>query len=441
MLIRNVLCLLSLLFSPMLAAQSAWVLTIDDAIGPATANYIERGINKAQEQRAKLIILRIDTPGGLDSSMRQIIKAIINSPIPVASYVSPSGARAASAGTYILYASHIAAMSPATNLGAATPVQISSFEDLSPPELPDTKETGASSPRPATEKKAVNDAEAYIRSLAQMHGRNEEWAAKAVLEAASLSAQAALENNVIDLIAEDLQDLLRQIEGRTIKMFGQATILTNTSQLSLKIVAPDWRSKLLSVLTNPNIAYILMLLGIYGLFFELMNPGSVVPGVIGGICLILALFAFQVLPVNYAGLLLILLGYAFMIAEGFVPSFGILGIGGVISFIIGSIILLDTDLPQYQISKTLILSIGIISIGFFIFIINWAIKSHKMPKITGIEGIIGEIGECVESVPLRIHVHGENWKAQANQIIEVGQTVQVTAIHGLELTVTPIARK
>ena len=304
---RFALLLYFLFCTPLWAAISppptaAMLLNIEGPIGPATSDYVKRGINKALEQQSHLIIIRMDTPGGLDSAMREIIKEILASPVPVVTFVSPEGARAASAGTYILYASHIAAMAPATNLGAATPVPITG-----PAELPaGDKPEDATPQRDAKTEKVINDAVAYIRGLAKMRNRNVEWAEKAVREAASLAADDALAANVIDLMANDTNDLLRKLHGREIEVHGDTRVL-ETANLMLDEYKPDWRTEFLAIITNPNIAYILMLIGIYGIIFELANPGTIISGVIGGICLLLALYAFQVLPVNFAGLALILL--------------------------------------------------------------------------------------------------------------------------------------
>jgi len=416
-------------------------LTIEDVIGPATDDYIERALETAAQGQAELVLIRMDTPGGLDTAMRGIIKNITNSPVPVATFVAPTGARAASAGTYILYASHIAAMAPGTNLGAATPVQIGGIptpgkdgegkEKKDKPPAPDTSD--------AKTNKVINDAVAYIRGLAELHGRNQEWAEKAVREAASLQASEALKLNVIDLIADSIPDLLKQLDGREVVVLGQKRTL-HTSGMPLEQIEPDWRSRLLSVITNPNIAYILMLIGIYGLIFEFSNPGAIVPGTIGAIALLLALYSFQLLPINYAGVALIMLGVALMVGEAFQPSFGMLGIGGTIAFVIGSIILMDTDTPGFGIDISIIITFAATSVLVFIFVIGMAIKARRRPVVSGMEELLG--GEAIVDDDFdhagTVMIHSEHWSAISEQPLRKGQSVKVTGVKGLTLHVTPL---
>lgn len=416
-------------------------LTVEGVIGPATDDYVQRALDAANKQPAELIVIRMDTPGGLDTSMRRIIKNIIASHVPVAVYVAPSGARAASAGTYILYASHIAVMAPGTNLGAATPVQLGGISPPDPKEKPKNAEEKppVDSGSNTMKRKVINDAAAYIRGLAQMRGRNQEWAEKAVREAASLPASEALTLEVIDIVAENMTDLLKQVNGREVEVQGHKRTI-NTTGLTVTQLEPDWRTQLLAVITNPNVAYILMLIGIYGLILEFSNPGAILPGTIGAISLLLAMYSFQLLPINYAGMALILLGISLMVAEAFQPSFGILGIGGVISFVIGSIILMDTEAPSFGIDISIIITFALINVLIFIFIIGLAIKARHRPIVSGIEELVGGYATVINDFDNKgsVSIHSETWNAQSHMPLYKGQQVRVTAVNGLVLQVEPM---
>ncbi|HEX7455424.1 MAG TPA: nodulation protein NfeD [Gallionella sp.] len=428
------------------------VLNVDGAISPGTADYVVRGLKSAAGEQAQLVVLKMDTPGGLDTAMRQIIKQIIASPVPVAVFVAPDGARAASAGTYILYASHIAAMAPATNLGAATPVMIGigGLPEPGDQQMKDGKnggheKSGRVSPTggvtaaadTAMARKQINDAAAYIRSLAQMRSRNVEWAELAVRQAVSLTAAEALKLKVIDVTASDVPDLLRQLDGRHVNVLGVERTL-NIAGARIVALEPDWRSRLLSVIADPGIAYLLMLAGIFGLFFEFSNPGFVLPGVAGAISLLLALFAFQVLPINYAGLCLIMLGIAFMTGEVFMAGFGVLGIGGIIAFVIGSVMLINTDVPGYGVPWSVIVPVAFASALFIFFVTGMALKARHRPVVSGREELIGYIGEVLEDFDGKdgwARVHGETWRIKSRQPLGRGQRVRVVRMDGLILEV------
>ncbi len=419
------------------------LLDVSDAIGPAVADYVVRGIDAAEEAEEPLVILRLDTPGGLDASMRVIVQRVLAAEIPVVTWVAPSGARAASAGTFIMYASHVAAMAPATNLGAATPVSIGATGTGKPPaEEGDDEAEGERKPGTAMERKAINDATAYIHGLAELRGRNVEWAERAVTEAASLSAEDAVQQNVVDLVVADLDGLLGALDGRVVEIKEREVTLA-TDGLEVIEQVPDWRSELLAIITNPNVAYMLMLLGIYGIFFELANPGAIVPGVIGAIALVLALYAFHVLPVNYAGVALVLIGMAFMVAEVFMPSFGALGIGGLAAFVAGSIILLDTEVAAFSLSLPLVIALALTSLAFMMFVTGLALRQRRRPVVSGREQLIGGVGEALEAFAGegRVHAHGETWSARSRVPVGAGQAVRITAIDGLVLEVEPLDKE
>lgn len=429
----------------------AVMIEVKGPIGPAISDFIERNIEKAAAQGGQAVILEMDTPGGLDTSMRDIIKAILSSPIPVVTYVSPSGARAASAGTYILYASHVAVMAPATNLGAATPIPIGpgampgGDEEKKPGAEKDgeSKEDDASaSPQGAMQRKIVNDAVAYIRSLADLRGRNADWAEKAVRSGESLTAKAALEQNVINFIADDVDMLLTKLDGQTVKV-KSGELVIDTKDWKIAGVEPDWRTKFLAVITNPNVAYLLMLLGVYGLLFELYSPGAVIPGLVGAISLLLALYAFQVLPVNYAGAALILLGIALMVTELVTPTFGAVGVAGVVAFIIGSIILFDTDVAGYRISMPLVVTVGVAAGVLFSATIVLAIRQRDRPVVSGQEEMIGAVAEALEAFDESgtVRAHGEIWSARTQTPVTSGQKLRIKNIHGLTLEVEPMEQK
>lgn len=428
---KRLLILLFLISLELFANTSTIIkLEIKGAIGPASSSYLKEGMAHAVSQNASMLLIELDTPGGLSTSMREMIQEITNSSIPVITYVYPKGARAASAGTYILYASHIAAMAPATNLGAATPISL----------MPAPKIADSNSSAPSTlEKKVINDAMAYIKSLAQLNDRNITWALSAVSDAKSLSAKDALKYGVIDFIAEDTKELLKKLDGRSVVVSGKSITL-NTKGASIEVFEADWKTRFLSVVTNPNIAYIFLLIAIYGIFFELMNPGAMFPGVIGAISGVIALYALNMIPFNYAGLLLIILGIVLMVSEVLIVGFGILGIGGVVSFAFGSLLLFDADTLGSSVSIPLIIAFSISSLAFFILVMRLFISSRSAKVVSGIEEMIGATAEVIEldEKGYIVHCHGEIWSATSDSELSVGQSVQVVELSGLILKVKPI---
>ncbi len=431
------------------AAVSAPVvlLKLQDAIGPASADHFVRALDKAQKAGKVLVVLELDTPGGLDGSMREMIQAILASSVPVVTWVAPSGARAASAGTYILYASHVAAMAPSTTLGAATPVAIG-LPGIGAGAQPASGSAGtgasgaaggAEAPHDVMAAKRVHDAAAYIRGLAQLRGRNAEWAERAVREAVSLTAQEALQQDVIDVVAADVPELLAKIDGRRVRLpAGEVTLATRG--LAWEQVVPDWRHRLLSVIANPSFALILMMIGVYGLLFEFSSPSFGVAGVVGAICLFLGLFALQLLPINYAGLGLLLVGIALMAAEVVTPTFGALGIGGVVAFVAGGIMLFDDDMPGFGVPLGLLIGLA----GFSLLLIvaggGMALKARRRPVSTGREQMTGASGVILSAGAegeTWAHVRGERWRVRSTAPLTAGQTVRVVSMHGLTLDVIP----
>ena len=423
------------------ATAPVYVIPLKGAVSPASASFILRGMARAREAGAQLVVLEMDTPGGLDASMRDIIQAILASPVPVASYVSPGGARAASAGTYILYASHIAAMAPGTNLGAATPVQVGIGGPQKPDALPGASPASAPASAPAAgdtmARKQMHDASAYIRGLAQLRGRNAEWAERAVRESVSLSADEALAQRVIDVVAADLPALLRQLDGRKLTTAGGKASTLHTRNAPSVTLEPDWRNRFLAVITEPSVALLLMMIGIYALIFEFSTPGMVVPGIVGAICLLLALFALHMLPVNYAGLALVALGIGCMVAELFLPTFGALGVGGIIAFAFGAVMLIDTDVPGFGVPLPMVAAMSALSAVFVFGMSAMLMRSRKRPVVSGADTLVGSRGELLDDLREEgwASVRGETWRVRSATPLARGTPVLVTGRSGLLLEV------
>jgi len=438
--------------SPARADGTAVVLDLEGAIGVATAEYIVGGIEDAEAAGANVVIIRMDTPGGLMEPMRDIVQAILASKVPVVTYVAPDGARAASAGAYILLASHVAAMAPTTHVGAATPVSLTG-DDVTPGDdkksddrqgdekSPDDEEPAKNGkPDTAMERKVLNDAISYIRGLAEAHGRNADWAEQAVRDAATLTAREALEQNVIDLIADDLDDLLQSVNGREVEVANKPFVI-DTEDVNVERVEPSWRLKVLDTIASPEVAILLLMIGLYGLLFEGYNPGAVLPGVAGVICLLLAAYALQVLPVNYAGLALIVVGVVLVIAEAFVPSFGALGLGGVTAIVFGSIMMFDSGIPGFGISVSFVVGMALVAGIFLFWLVSYLVRLRRRGAVTGRESIVGGIGTAIDAFTGDgyIWLDSESWAAHSKVPIDKNQKVRVRAMHGLVLDVEPVS--
>jgi membrane-bound serine protease (ClpP class) len=433
---------LTLLLATLLATLAVPASAAERAvIGPAIADYVVRELHRVKPDDVGVVVLRMNTPGGLDTSMRQIISAILASPVPVVTYVAPGGARAASAGTYIAYASAIAAMAPGTNIGAATPVQLGSpMMPGGDAEQKQNKTQNKAGDSPDTEtRKIVNDAIAYIRSLAAVSGRNADWAADAVRSAVSIPATEALSLHVIDAIADNVPDLLRQIDGRTVTVAGKPMQLA-TAHLDVVTVAPDWRTELLALVTNPNVAFILLLIGVYGLILEFFNPGATAPGLIGAISLVVALYALALLPINYAGAALVLIGIGLMIAEVHIGTFGALGAGGIAAFVVGSLMMFPSGVPGFTLSTAVVIGTALASAALLLLALAALLRARRRPVVTGNDALIGASGEAVswQGEAGRVRVQGEIWLACADAPLAAGARVKVLDRDGLVLRVQPI---
>ena len=447
-------CLLAViaLSNSKISAQEVRVVDINGAIGPATADYFIRALKEAANDDVELVVMKLDTPGGLVSSLRDMVKEILASPVPVAVYVAPNGARAASAGTYLTYASHIAAMAPVTNIGSSTPVSIGGegggfpapggFDDPrnSEEQGEESEESPPSDPS-AMDKKVVNDAVAYIRSLAELRGRNADWAELTVREAANLTASEALEMNVIEYIANDLPELLEAVDGKTISNVDGADVTLETASATVVEVETDWRHEFLKVITDPNIAYLLLIIGINALLFEFYSPGLGAGGIVGVICLLMAAYALQMLPVSFAGLALLVVGFGLLVAEVFTPTYGVLGLGGVVAFLAGSLLLFDTDVEGFRVSIEIIVAFGLGTVALVYFVGRRAYQHWKRGPVSGVDAVIGETATVVEEFDKsgRVRVAGEIWSAVCDTPLNKDDTVIVKSMDGLTLTVEKVA--
>jgi membrane-bound serine protease (ClpP class) len=421
------------------ADRVVWLVDLDGALGPATADLIIRSLDEAEDAGAEALVIRMDTPGGLDKSMRGLVQAILAAEIPVITYVSPQGARAASAGTYIAYASHIAAMAPATNIGSSTPVSISPTPAVPTAKPEGDEQESAPPPADAMTRKIVNDAVAYLQGMAELRGRNIEWAEETVREGANLRSSEALEKNVIDLIADDLPELLADVDGWEIAL-DSGVVTLETKGAIVHRVESDWKHDLLELITDPTIAYGLLIFGVYGLILEFYNPGMIFPAVIGIVCLLLGAYGLQMLPVNYAGLALILVGIGMMIAEVFTPTMGALGVTGVVAFVLGSLMLLDTESPEFGLPVSVIAAFAATSAALTLFAVGAAVKARRATVRTGKEGMVGERVEVLEDFTGegRVRAFGEIWQARSHAPVQRGRNAKVVDVDGLTLVIAPL---